>query len=122
MTNLGDPTARPPICGCGNKMASASRVCAECAQGRKQGQRYNWRDLTGKVFDRLTVVEPTSEYSSRGCVWLCRCSCGEMVRNVAAKLNQYAKDLASGKRKAPIACPACVVAAGYKQAARRARG
>ena len=35
-------------------------------------------DLTGEVFNRLTVIAPTDQRDSAGSVkWLCRCSCGK---------------------------------------------
>lgn len=37
------------------------------------------RDLTGCVFGRLTVLEPTEKRVSREVVWRCRCSCGKEV-------------------------------------------
>ena len=39
-------------------------------------------DMTGMIFDRLTVIEraPKPPYNTRdGAWWLCRCSCGNEV-------------------------------------------
>jgi hypothetical protein len=116
----GDPTARPPICACGNRMAIGSTRCRSCAAKRGRLERYNWQDLTGKVFDRLTVIEATKDFSPLGCVWRCKCSCGEEVRRPAARLNADFKDFQKGKRLM-LACPKCVKANQKAQRA-RARG
>ena len=34
---------------------------------------------TGKRFGRLTALEPTTERENGYIVWLCRCSCGNIV-------------------------------------------
>lgn len=35
------------------------------------------KDLTGKKFDRLIAIRPTTKRESGGVVWLCKCDCGE---------------------------------------------
>lgn len=40
----------------------------------------NIRDLTGQKFGELTVLEATPERRCRSVVWLCRCSCGRLVK------------------------------------------
>jgi hypothetical protein len=37
---------------------------------------YNFIDLTGKVFGRLTVIEQAPRYNPKVPLWSCRCSCG----------------------------------------------
>ena len=39
----------------------------------------NKRDLTGKKFGKLTVMEPTKEREDRYVIWRCRCDCGNEV-------------------------------------------
>lgn len=39
-------------------------------------------DLTGRTFDRLTVIE-RCDYSITGAIWRCRCRCG-MLKDVRA--------------------------------------
>lgn len=38
------------------------------------------RDLTGKRFGRLTVMEETGKRESGYCVWRCRCDCGNEIQ------------------------------------------
>jgi hypothetical protein len=41
------------------------------------------KDLTGETFGRLTVTELHPERCKTGAVWVCRCSCGEVVLKAA---------------------------------------
>lgn len=45
-------------------------------------------DLTGKVFDRLTVLYPTGADAKQQRLWKCRCSCGVEVVRRASRLNK----------------------------------
>lgn len=38
--------------------------------------RYNFKDLTGRKFGRLTVIERSSSNKKREATWLCVCDCG----------------------------------------------
>lgn len=40
----------------------------------------NIKDLTGKKFGMLTVLEDLDERENGYCVWLCRCDCGNTVK------------------------------------------
>lgn len=46
----------------------------------------NFKDLTGEVFGRLTVLEETSERRGTAVVWLCQCSCGNTTKTVTTRL------------------------------------
>ena len=37
------------------------------------------KDLTGNVYGKLRVLEPTQEREKRSTVWKCECSCGQIV-------------------------------------------
>lgn len=39
-------------------------------------ERYHFNDLTGKKFDRLTALEPTTSRYKSWIVWKCCCDCG----------------------------------------------
>lgn len=38
---------------------------------------HNFIDLTGKVFNRLTVVKRVENNKQGRAMWLCRCECGK---------------------------------------------
>ena len=38
---------------------------------------YNFDDLTGKTFNRLTVVERVYKKNNKRTYWKCKCSCGK---------------------------------------------
>ena len=44
------------------------------------------KDLTGQVFGRLTVLEPTGKRERYAIVWLCRCECGNLAEVSSSKL------------------------------------
>lgn len=47
----------------------------------------NFIDLTGKTFDRLTVLEITNKRSQNGnIIWKCRCKCGNICERNTANL------------------------------------
>lgn len=39
----------------------------------------NFKDLTGKIFDRLTVIKRVENDKSNRTMWLCKCSCGKEI-------------------------------------------
>ena len=39
------------------------------------------KDLTGKRFGKLTVLEPTDQRVRDAVVWRCRCECGNEMKN-----------------------------------------
>ena len=58
-------------------------ACEQCAKIISQEKRKNTlsknikNDLTGKVFGRLTVIEPTKKRTTDRCIiWHCKCECG----------------------------------------------
>lgn len=64
-------------CDCGNTCvvsakdlrAHGQKSCG-CLKKRQAAQ------LQGRVFGRLTAIEPTDQRADNSVVWLCRCSCG----------------------------------------------
>lgn len=44
---------------------------------KKGNTPYNFDDLTGKIFNRLTVVERVYKANSKKTYWKCKCSCGK---------------------------------------------
>lgn len=40
---------------------------------------YNFRNLTGQIFNRLTVICLFAKTPIGGIIWLCRCSCGNFL-------------------------------------------
>ncbi|SRR5712692_7924723 len=45
-----------------------------------------FRDLTGQIFGRLTVLRCVGRDKHRNALWLCRCECGKEVEVVRASL------------------------------------
>lgn len=62
-------------CGC-LKKESAARIGAE-----------HRADITGKVFERLTALEPTKKRQGTAIMWKCQCECGNTVYVSVASLN-----------------------------------
>lgn len=52
----------------------------------------NYKDLTGQVFNRLTVIKSVGKDKHNSILWLCKCSCGNFI-----KVRGY--DLKSGHTK-----------------------
>ena len=46
------------------------------------------KDLSGKRFGRLIVLEPTDEMRRENVVWKCLCDCGKTYRVITASLNR----------------------------------
>jgi hypothetical protein len=44
---------------------------------KKGNTPYNFDDLTGKIFNRLTVVERVYKENTKKTYWKCKCSCGK---------------------------------------------
>ena len=69
-------------CGC---LAHEVRVAAgKRIAGKSQGR---FKDLTGKVFGYLTVLERGENSKAGSARWKCRCICGRETLVVSAKLN-----------------------------------
>lgn len=45
-----------------------------------------YRNLTGKIFNKLTVLEETEEREGSSIKWLCRCNCGNLVKVSSSSL------------------------------------
>ena len=46
------------------------------------------KDLSGKRFGRLIVLEPTDEMRQDNVVWKCLCDCGKICRVITSSLNR----------------------------------
>lgn len=80
-------------CDCGNittvqgqKLRKGHTTSCGCLIKENKGARFE--DLTGKKFNRLTVIKfiPQNERKARQYSWLCRCDCGNLVKANASKL------------------------------------
>lgn len=47
---------------------------------------YNFNDLTGKTFNRLTVIERVHKENNKRTFWKCRCACGKEVIVESSKI------------------------------------
>ncbi len=65
-------------------------LCKECKSSITG--KANVKDLTGQVFGRLTVLEPTEKRRGSSVIWKCKCSC-------ATILEVSSTDLISGDTK-----------------------
>ena len=94
-------------------------------------------DLTGQVFDRLTVLERAPNKGRSAC-WLCRCSCGSetivrgtslrrgesrscgciRVNDLTGRVFGHLKVIQAAPRKSGAACWLCVCDCGVKKAIR----
>lgn len=84
------------ICDCGNTKiiyagnlkAGRSKSCG-CGEIEARYQSDHSKDVSGLVFNDLTVVERTSEKNSFGSVlWVCRCVCGNLIRVTSTDLKR----------------------------------
>lgn len=58
------------------------------------------RDITGRVFGRLTPIKPLYSLPNRGVFWQCRCDCGKEAIVQAAKLrNGHTRSCGCAKAK-----------------------
>lgn len=80
-------------CDCGNITEVDSQKLrnghtTSCGCFIKENKGANFEDLTGKKFNRLTVIKfiPASERTARGYNWLCKCDCGNLIKANANKL------------------------------------
>jgi hypothetical protein len=106
-------------CGCLRK-----ELCAE--RGRAK-----LKDMTGKTFGRLTVVEPVYDPKQGQRVWKCQCVCGNITQVAGGSLRQrhttscgcYGKERAAERYRELFSLPPGVAAlndlfARYKRQAR----
>lgn len=82
-------------CTCGNeKIVSGknlrSGATVSCGCRMREVGHEGKRDLTGQIFGKLTVVNPSIKADGRGhmCYWNCLCSCGNMAEVSAASLTK----------------------------------
>lgn len=52
---------------------------------RGETQKFQWCDLTGKKFGKLTAQWPAGRHRTRGIRWLCSCECGNIVPSASAE-------------------------------------
>lgn len=92
------------VCDCGQiRFVNTSALtggtvieCEKCAKQRGLNKRKETNakrkiknDLTGKRFNRLTVIEPTEKRASDRCIiWKCQCDCGNEVEVSSKNLTQ----------------------------------
>lgn len=97
-TKVGNRPTLICSCECGNdnflvqrkKLLSGHTKSCGCLQ---QETRKSNSLLTGKVFDRLTVIRPTEERDKKGLIkWECKCDCGN-------KINISTTELTTGNTK-----------------------
>lgn len=82
-------------CDCGNEIEVDGQKLRKghtrsCGCLKKENKGSNFEDLTGKKFNRLTVVRfiPKEERTARQYDWLCQCECGNFIKANAYKLKQ----------------------------------
>jgi hypothetical protein len=75
----------------GGKAVSAVQT-ARRAQKRREKRHSTFIDLTGQVFDQLTILREDGTDSNKAPLWLCQCTCGEQVHRPAAKLRLGVKN------------------------------
>ena len=75
------------ICKCDCGTIKSIRAChlkdgsiqsCGCLSKELASERFS-KDLTGKRFYKLTVLERTNKTSNGSVIWLCRCDCGKLV-------------------------------------------
>lgn len=69
-------------CDCGNEIkASVNALMHEkntsCGCGKVERLSEKAKDISGKVFGRLTALSPTEKRIGGSVVWKCKCSCGK---------------------------------------------
>ena len=72
-------------CDCGTEKIISSNVLRQgkaqsCGCYNKDIHAANFIDLTGKIFDKLTVIKKVprpDNLKSGGAYWLCKCECGK---------------------------------------------
>lgn len=84
-------------CDCGNKTTVISAYLKSghtksCGCRRAEAARENFtKDISNKVFNKLTALEPTEDRAADGSViWKCQCECGNIHYVSASCLNSGA--------------------------------
>lgn len=82
-------------CECGglNYMSTATFINGHTQScgclHRETARALNYKDLTGKVFGKLTVIEQTDDvYMNGSTMWRCQCECGKEITTNANSLRQ----------------------------------
>lgn len=83
-SKIGEPIKFMCKCDCGNEkeirgndLRSGKTLSCGCL--RKEKAQQNKKDLIGKKFGKLTVIEPTEERYNRSIIWRCKCDCGNEI-------------------------------------------
>ena len=86
----------------GNALRSGASTSCGC-YAKEKTSKINFRDLTNKIFDRLTVIKEFGRTTNGGVTWLCRCSCGkEVIRSTGSLTCDGFKSCGCGaKRERP---------------------
>lgn len=79
-------------CKCGNRIVIAGCYLRKGTQTDcgKHNTAWNFEDLTGKKFGRLTVLNRAENYKEQQARWKCLCDCGNEVTVGAAALKKGA--------------------------------
>ena len=82
-SKIGEPIKFMCKCDCGkekeirgNDLRSGKTTSCGCT--RRQKAKQNKKDLVGKKFGKLTVLQPTEERYNRSIIWRCKCDCGNI--------------------------------------------
>ena len=83
------------LCDCGNikeapTHALKSGITTSCGcetKNKYKKRKHRFKDLTGKTFGRLKVIERINYKNKKGVFWLCECSCKKHTRIIASSRN-----------------------------------
>lgn len=76
-------------CDCGNiKSIFRSNLTSGATNSCGCLNKQSIKDLTGKVFGKLTVLSPSDKRVGGGMVWRCQCSCGRIIEASSHNLLQ----------------------------------
>lgn len=90
-SEIGKPVKFMCVCDCGNKKEVRandlkSGRTTSCGCIRREKAKQNKKNLIGKRFGRLTVIEATNDRQNRAVVWKCKCDCGNEILVPTGKL------------------------------------
>jgi hypothetical protein len=85
------------VCDCGGEvlldsgqlLRNENISCKSCYKGSR------YEDLTGRQFNRLTIIREDVNHASKEGHWICRCDCGVEVTITTGRLN-YGKTISCG--------------------------
>lgn len=85
------------LCECGNEinvyschLLSGHTTSCGCSHKEKMREKLV-KDLSGKKFGRLTVLNEIKNISIKNTTWLCKCDCGKLCITTTKKLNSGKK-------------------------------